>query len=398
VQRPIEARDRLAWATAQMPVLASLREELGPGGPLRGQRVALCAHLTAETAVQVLTLRALGADVACCASNPATADDGMVAELRARQVVVFGRRGMDAAEWRSLAGAALRAWPEGPSLVADEGAFLLAALAADHAELAGSTRGATEKTPAGARRARDLAASGRLGFPVLDVDSGFAKHELDNSAGAPESIVESIGRVSGRLIAGKTFVVAGYGPVGAGIAQRARGLGAEVIVTEVRPTRALLAVLNGFDVMPMAVAVSRADFVCTVTGAAGALAAGHLDRVRDGAVLANGGHDPWEIDLDGLNARVARRVEVGPGNERLELNDGRAVHLLAGGETVNLAAGRGNPSEVMDGAFAIQVLGLVHLAGEGSSLPPGVHPVPARYDDLVAGRLAAAMGLSWAVP
>lgn len=393
--RPAEAGDRLTWAMAQMPVLASLRDELGPGRPLGGHRIALCAHLTAETAVQVVTLRALGAEVACCASSPATVDDGVVAELRARQVTVFGRRAMDEAEWRSGTDGALRAWAEGPTLIADEGAELVPALLDDHADLAAATVGATEKTPAGARRARELAEAGRLPFPVLAVDTGFAKHELDNSTGTGQSIVEAIMRVSRRLLAGKTFVVAGYGPVGAGIAQRVRGMGAEVIVTEARPTRALLAVLNGFDVMPMADAAARADFICTVTGVPRVVAGDHLDRLRNDVVLVNGGHHPWEIDLEALDRRVSRRTEVHPGNERLELDDGRAVHLLAGGHTVNLAAGAGNASEVMDGTFATQVLALVHLADPVHALPPGVHPIPERYDDVVAGKLADAMGLSW---
>jgi adenosylhomocysteinase len=396
----VSAATRLAWAQTQMPVLAALRERCTQS-PLARHRVAICGHVTRESAIQWLTIQALGADVACCPSEPTTTDEGIAAELRARGVTVYGRRGMSPAEARRAIDDTLTHWgDQSATLVLDEGGDLIDALVHDHARRAGSVCGAVEKTPTGKRRLLSLQEEGRLPFPVLEIDDCFGKREVDNPHGTAQSLILTIIACGGLLLAGKTFVVAGYGAVGSGLAQRARGLGAEVIVTEVLPTRALFASLEGFTVLPMEEALVRADVVCTVTGMPNVITGGQFDLLRSGAVLANGGHYPWEINLRDLSERCTSRTTVAPGNELLELRTGQRIHLLGGGHVVNIAAGSGNAAEVMDATFATQVLSLLFVAEQNGNLPNVVQQPPAEADDFVAARLAAAQArhTGWRAP
>jgi adenosylhomocysteinase len=380
---------RVARATARMAVLAAIRRRFAAESPLAGHRVALCGHITAETAVQAGTLTDLGAELVWCASSTSTTDEEVAALLRGSGTAVHGWRGMSEADLRDGARRALLTWPEGPTLVLDEGALLIGAL---HDELAGLPAPAlgTEKTPDGLAL---LAGRPRLRFPVIKSDESFGKDTVDNPHGTAQSLVETITTVSGTLLAGKVVVVAGYGRVGAGVAAKARGSGGRVVVTEVDPLRALLAVLDGFEVLPMTEAVAIGDVVCTVTGAPHVLRREHFALLKDGVVLANGGHRPWEIDLDALHEVTTRRDASPPGVEVLDFADGRSAELVGGGHIANLSAGRGNASEVMDVTFAAQVLALVLALPGVSGLAPGLHPLPPACDDYVASALAEAMGI-----
>lgn len=382
-----EVAVRLEQAEAQMAVLASIRHNFADGSPLGGQRIALCGHVTAETAVQVRTLTALGADVAWCASSTTTTDDGIAGLARASGVAVHGRRGMTDADLRQGAIAALQSWPTGPTLVLDEGAVLIRLLHNELRDLPAPVL-ATEKTPDG------LAVVGSdLRFPVIKSDESLGKEIIDNPHGTAQSLVETIAGVARRLLAGKVFVVAGYGRVGSGVAAKARGLGARVIVTEVDPLRALLATLDGFDVLPMAEAAPLGDLFCTVTGAADVIRAEHLAVMKSGAVLANGGHLPQEIDLPALTAAGRRRDVAPEGMDVYDLSDGRHLYVIGGGHIANLSAGRGNVSEVMDVTFASQVLALLFALPEAERLSPGIHDLPPECDEYVATALAEALGV-----
>ncbi|GGM53903.1 adenosylhomocysteinase [Longimycelium tulufanense] len=393
INRTRRAEPRLEVAMAQMPVLGAIREKFAADAPLSGHRLALCGHVTVETAVQVLTLVALGAEVAWCASSASTTDSDVAELIRDRGVGVHGWRGMSEDDLLRGARDVLATWPEGPTLVLDEGAVLITAL---HQGPEDAPRPvlATEKTPDGLAALDRLAARTPLRFPIIKSDESFGKEAVDNPHGTAQSLLETILAVSGRLLAGKVFVIAGYGRVGAGLAERARGLGARVIVTEVRPTRALLAALDGYDVVPMAEAAPLGDFFCTVTGAPRVLRGAHLARMRSGAVLANGGHRPWEIDLDELDALTVRRRPSGPGSEWHVLADGRQLQLIGGGSIANLSAGRGNASEVMDVTFASQVLALQLVLPRVAGLVPGLHPLPPECDDFVAAAFARALGIT----
>ncbi|MET8759453.1 adenosylhomocysteinase [Lentzea sp. NPDC004782] len=379
---------KLDTATARMPVLAAIRREFGEVAPLNGHRIALCGHVTAETAVQVRTLLALGAEIAWCASSTTTTDEEIAAAMRQDGVAVHGKRGMSEADLLHGAHQVLSVWPEGPTLVLDEGAVLISALHRDFAHLPAPVL-ATEKTPDGLAALAEVA----LRFPVIKSDESFGKDAVDNPHGTAQSLVETIATVSARLLAGKVFVVAGHGRVGSGVAQKARGLGARVVVTEVSATKALLAVLNGYEVLPMREAAKIGDFFCTVTGKPGVIGRDDLLAMKSGAVLANGGHLPWEIDQDALDALTAERRELAPGLEELRLSNGRTVELLGGGHIVNLSAGRGNASEVMDVTFASQVLALQLVLPKAGDLAPGLHALPPECDEYVATALAKALGI-----
>ncbi|SCF06515.1 adenosylhomocysteinase [Micromonospora haikouensis] len=384
---------RLAQATEQMVVLARIREDYRVAKPLVGERLALCGHVTVETAVQVDTLIALGAEVAWCASSTSTTDEQVAALLRERGIRVVGSRGMSEADLRKGVEEVLLTWQDGPTMVLDEGAMIISAL---HDTMAGLPAPvlATEKTPDGLAELDRLARRTPIRFPVIKSDESFGKDVIDNPHGTAQSLLETIMAASGRMLAGKVFVVAGYGRVGAGVAAKARGLGARVVVTEVRPTRALMAVLDGFEVLPMADAARVGDLFCTVTGTAGVLREEHLSLLKSGAVLANGGHLPYEIDLAALDRMTRHRMPAAhPGSEVLTLADGRRVYLIGGGNIANLAAGRGNVSEVMDVTFASQVLALCLSVKEATSWQAGLRELPPECDEYVAAALARAMGI-----
>jgi adenosylhomocysteinase len=372
-----------------MPVLRSIRERLERERPLDGVRVAACLHVTAETANLVRTLRAAGARTALCAANPLSTQDEVAAALAEEGTDVRAQRGEDLAAYSAHV-AALAA--DRPQVTIDDGADLIGAVhAAGGAALDGLV-GGTEETTTGLLRVRRLAAEGRLACPVLAVNEARFERAFNDRHGTGQSALDGILRATNILLAGQTLVVVGYGWTGRGIAQRARGAGAAVIVCEVDPLAALEARMDGYEVMPARDAAQRGDVFVTVTGSRSVLRSEHFERMKDGAILANAGHFDVEIDLDDLRALARDVREVRPLVDRYDLGD-RALHVLARGRVVNLAAAEGHPAAVMDVSFAIQALCVEKLVREGADLEAGVHPVPDAIDREVARLKLDALGV-----
>ena len=379
---------RIEWADAQMPVLRSIRERFATERPLAGVRVAACLHITAETANLVRTLVAGGAEAALAAANPLSTQDDVVDALSA-DVEVRGRRGEDADAYVANVLALVEA---GPQVTLDDGADLLSVIHDRHPERLGDLLGGTEETTTGLLRLRALEAEGRLGCPVLAVNEAGTERLFNDHYGTGQSTIDGILRATNLLMAGKTFVVFGYGWTGKGVALRARGAGAQVIVCEVDPMRALEARMEGFEVMPALAAAERGDVFVTVTGSHGVLSGPHFERMKDGAVLANAGHFDIEIDLDALRATGGEPREVLPMVEQYDVG-GRKLNLLASGRVVNLAAGQGHPAAVMDMSFANQALAVEHLVRHPGELGAGVHPVPEAVDREVARLKLESLGV-----
>ncbi|MEV0703348.1 adenosylhomocysteinase [Saccharopolyspora sp. NPDC050389] len=385
-----QSLDALAWAEEQMTLLTGLRGD--ERGALAGQRIVMRGHITKESAVQVRTLRALGAEIAWCASSPVTTDPDIVAVMTCEGVHIppdapgEGRAGEQAIQ------DVLDHFGRGPTLLLDEGGDLLLAAHADDRELP-DILGAVEKTGSGMVRLKQRFGADGTKFPVLAVDTSYLKHVVDNSGGAPQSVVECIMRASGTLLAGRTFVVAGFGGVGSGIARRAAGLGCRVIVTEVRPTVALRALVEGFEVMRLADALQVADVVCTATGEQ-AVTAAHLPHMRSEIMLANAGHFADELPVAALREAAVEVKEVRSGRTRYLLPDGRVITVLGNGDMINLAVGEGNPSEVMDVTFATQIAALRYLLSETGPREPGVFSLPVDYEEELAQRKLDLMGLA----
>lgn len=389
-------RERVAWSERSMPVLAGLRRRFAAELPLQGMRVAACLHVTAETAVLVRTLRAGGAEVALCAANPLSTQDDVAAALVVDDgVAVHARRGVADVDYRNHITAVLDIRPH---LVLDDGSDLLEALHGDRPDLLAGVLAGCEATATGVLRLRRMAGSGALRLPVVALDSTEVKRLLDNRHGTGQSTLDAIIRATNTLIAGRTVVVAGYGAAGQGVAARAAGLGASVVVTEIEPTRALDAALAGHRVLPMTEAARLGDVFVTVTGNRDVLRTEHFAVLRDGAVLANSGHFDVEIDVAALAGAAVRRRRVRPHVEEYTLPDGRRLLLLAEGRVVNLAAADGNPPEVMDLAFAEQALTVEWLAGAAVALPAGVHAVPEHVDRAAAALKLAAMDVRLDTP
>jgi adenosylhomocysteinase len=347
-----------------MPVLGMLRSDFAEHQPFAGLTVACCLHVTAETAVLIRTLTAGGARVHLAASNPLSTQDDIAAALAAEPgVTVQARSGVDRATYYEHIHRALDCEPD---LVMDDGCDLVNTLHEDRAELIDRVRGGTEATSSGAARLRRMAVAGSLRFPVVAAELSDISRMIDHKYGTGQSVLDGILRATNTLVAGKTVVVAGFGPCGSGIAERVRGLGAQVIVTEVDPVRALGALMQGFRVLPMTAAAPLAELVITATGSRDVLGAAELARLSDGAMLANAGHFDVEIDVGAL-AELAVEVNRGvrPYADEFVLADGRRLILLAEGRVVNLVAGEGNPAAVMDTSFAVQVLALDWLASTG---------------------------------
>jgi len=384
--------DRIAWADAQMPVLRLIRERLAAQRPLEGVTVAACLHVTAETANLVRSLVAGGARTALCAANPLSTQDDVAAALaEVHGAEVHAVRGEDAGAYAAHVRTVLE---RAPDITLDDGADLISAvhlLAPDHAA---TMLGGMEETPTGILRVHQMAAEGRLRCPVLAVNDCWAERTLNDRFGTGQSVLDGILRATNLLLAGRAVVVLGYGWTGRGVALRARGAGASVVVCEVDPMRALEARMEGFEVLPSLVAAERGDVFITVTGSTAVLREEHFARMKDGSVLANAGHFDVEIDLAAL-----RRVAVGgvrqvlPLVEAHDLGDGRRLHLLAQGRVVNLAAALGHPAEVMDVSFATQALCAEALVRHGRELGAGVHPVPEAIDREVARLKLAALGV-----
>jgi adenosylhomocysteinase len=357
---------RIEWADAQMPVLRSIRERFASERPLAGVRVAACLHVTAETANLMRALAEGGAEAALCAANPLSTRDDVAAALAEHHgTEVRAVRGEDAAAYAANVTALVDG---GPQVTLDDGADLLTVLHDSRTEQLAGMLGGTEETTTGLLRLRALEAEGRLACPVLAVNEARTERLFNDHYGTGQSTLDGILRATNLLLAGRTFVVLGYGWTGKGVALRARGAGAQVIVCEVDPMRALEARMEGFEVMPALRAAERGDVFVTVTGSRDVLSGPHFERMKDGAVLANAGHFDIEIDLQALRAAASGGVrEVLPFVEQYDLGD-RRLNLLASGRVVNLAAGEGHPAAVMDMSFANQALAVEHLVRHGSAI------------------------------
>ena len=386
-----EGVDRIEWAAREMPVLALIRERFARERPLAGVRMAGCLHVTTETANLALALRDGGAELRLCASNPLSTQDDVAAALVGEYgVSVFARRGEDNDTYYRHIHQAL---DHAPQVTMDDGADLVATIHQERRELLTGVAGGTEETTTGVIRLKAMAADGALGYPIAAVNESNTKHLFDNRFGTGQSTVDGIVRATNVLLAGKTFVVAGYGWCGRGLASRARGLGAHVVVTEVDPVRALEAVMEGFSVMPMAEAAPIGDFFVTVTGDCHVIDGAALERMRDGAILANSGHFDNEIDLEALEGMSEGKRRVREHVEEYRMGDGRALYLLGEGRLINLAAAEGHPASVMDMSFANQALGTEWLVANEASLDNQVHELPDAIDEEIARLKLRAMGI-----
>jgi adenosylhomocysteinase len=382
---------RIEWADRQMPVLAAIRDRFERDQPLAGFRVAACLHVTTETANLMRTLKAGGADVVLCASNPLSTQDDVAAALVSEHgVSVFAIKGEDNDTYYQHIEAAV---DHRPHVTMDDGADVIGVLHSHRREQLGDVIAGTEETTTGVIRLRALERDGKLGFPVIAVNEARTKHLFDNRYGTGQSTIDGIVRATNVLLAGKRFVVAGYGWVGRGVAARARGMGAHVIVTEVDPMRALEAVMDGFEVLPMDRAVEVGDIFCTATGDKGVITGAHLERLKDGAILANTGHFNVEIEIPSLRALAVETRAAREFVEEFTLADGRRVYLIADGRLVNLSAAEGHPALVMDMSFANQALSAEWVIENAASLEHKVYVVPTEIDDEIARLKLETMGV-----
>jgi adenosylhomocysteinase len=383
---------RIAWAEGQMPVLARIRERLASERPLERIRLAACLHVTAETANLMLALADGGAQVALCSANPlSTQDDVAAALVYEHGIEVRALRGEDVDTYARHVRSLLEARPQ---VTVDDGADLLMTAHGLGGDALAELIGGTEETTTGLVRLRRLEAEGKLSRAVLAVNEARTERALNDRHGTGQSALDGIVRASNVLLAGHTLVVVGYGWAGQGIAERARGAGAAVVICEIDPLRALEARMAGYEVMPALQAAERGDVFVTVTGSRRVLRGEHFARMKDGAVLANAGHFDVELDLDELRALAVDVREVRPLIEQYVLEDGRRLNLLARGRVVNLAAGEGHPAAVMDVSFALQALCVEELVRRRGELSPGVQPVPASIDQEVANLKLAALGVT----
>ncbi len=382
---------RIAWADRQMPVLAAIRERFEREQPLAGYRVSACLHVTTETANLMRTLKAGGADVVLCASNPLSTQDDVAAALVAEyDISTFAIKGEDNDSYYAHIEAAV---DHKPHITMDDGADVIGVLHSHRREQLGDVLAGTEETTTGVIRLKALERDGKLGFPVVAVNEARTKHLFDNRYGTGQSTIDGIIRATNVLLAGKRFVVAGYGWVGRGVASRARGMGAHVIVTEVDPMHALEAVMDGFEVLPMAKAAAIGDIFCTATGDKHVISKAHFERMKDGSILANTGHFNVEIELPALRALATETREAREFVEEFTLADGRRLYLIAEGRLVNLAAAEGHPALVMDMSFANQALSAEYVVQNAASLERKVYVVPKEIDDEIARLKLATMGV-----
>ena len=382
---------RIEWAEQDMPVLRQVRERFAQEKPLQGVRISACLHITTETANLGRTLKAGGAEVVLCASNPLSTQDDAAASLVADYgIPTFAIKGEDKDTYYAHIEAAL---DHNPQITMDDGADLVTGLLKTRQDLIPGMYGSTEETTTGVIRLRAMAADGVIQFPVIAVNDAITKHFFDNRYGTGQSTIDGVLRATNRLIAGKNFVVGGYGWCSRGIAMRAHGLGASVIVTEVDPFRALEAVMDGYRVMPMNQAARIADFIVTSTGDTCVVDAADFEVMKDGCILANSGHFNVEINIPALQEMAVSSREIRPYTQEYALSDGRRVYLLGEGRLINLASAEGHPSSVMDMSFANQALAAEYLVQHGKELENQVYPVPADLDRQVASLKLAAMGV-----
>jgi len=382
---------RISWAERAMPVLGLIRAAFADEQPFAGLTVAACLHVTAETAGLVQAVTAGGGRLHLAASNPLSTQDDIAAALASLPgVTVFARSGVDRSTYYEHIH---RALDSAPDLVVDDGCDLVNTLHSERPELLEGVRGGCESTSTGVARLHRMAAAGTLAFPAVAADASVTRRMFDNRYGTGQSVIDGIIRATNVLLAGKSVVIAGYGSCGSGIAERARGHGAQVIVTEVDPVRALDAIMQGFRVLPMATAALVGEIFITATGSRDVITAEHLPVMRDGAILANAGHFDVEVDVRALtDLAVEVNPDVRPHADEYVLATGTRLILLAEGRVVNLVAAEGNPAAVMDLSFAAQTLALAWLARGEAGLAPGVHEMPAVIDTQIAGLTLASLG------
>jgi adenosylhomocysteinase len=409
-----QGRLRIEWASMSMPVLNKIRERFSAEKPLKDIRLSTCLHVTTETANLLKTLKAGGADVVICASNPLSTQDDVAASLVADdEIPVFAIKGEDHATYYSHILSALK---HKPHLTMDDGADLVSSLhfialkkwdelepsvskwgkglsEEDRNDFLSNVLGGTEETTTGVIRLRSMEKDGVLQFPVISVNDADTKHLFDNRYGTGQSTVDGIIRATNRLLAGSTFVVSGYGWCGRGVATRAKGHGAHVIVCEVDPLRALEAVMDGFQVMPVSQAAPLGDFFCTLTGDINVIRAEHFATMKDGAIVSNSGHFDVELDLPGLAEASVNRRFIREFVEEFSLKNGRKIYVLSEGRLINLSAAEGHPSSVMDMSFANQALSAEYMAIEHEKMDKRVHPVPRDIDKEIARLKLQSMGI-----
>jgi adenosylhomocysteinase len=385
-----QGRERIEWAAGEMPVLGLIRERFEKERPLEGVRIGACLHVTTETANLMLALRAGGAEVALCASNPLSTQDDVAAALALAGVPTQAIKGEDHDTYFRHIQAVLDTHPQ---ITMDDGCDMVSLLHRERPEQVPEVLGGTEETTTGVIRLRAMAADGALRYPIVSVNDANTKHLFDNRFGTGQSTIDAIMRATNLLLAGRTVVVCGYGMCGRGVASRARGMGAQVIVTEVEPLPALEAAMEGFRVMPLREAARVGDIFVTVTGDTHVIRREHMELMKDGAVLANAGHFDVEIDKGALEELAVSVRRVRGSVDEYRLADGRRLRLLGEGRLVNLAAAEGHPAAVMDMSFANQALSVEWLVGHHRELEPRVYPVPEDIDREVARLKLRAMGV-----
>ena len=381
---------RIEWANQNMPVLNRIKERFKKEKPLKGKRLAACLHVTTETASLMQTLKAGGAKVFLCASNPLSTQDDVAASLvKNDKIPTFAIKGENNKTYYKHINAVI---DQKPHYTMDDGADLVSTLHSERTEMLDFLEGGTEETTTGVIRLKSMAADKVLRYPIIAVNDAQTKHFFDNRYGTGQSTIDGIIRATNRLLAGSTFVVCGYGWCGRGLAMRARGMGAKVVVTEVDSLAALEAVMDGFTVMPIKKAARIGDFFCTVTGNINVIRQEHFKLMKDGAIVANSGHFNVELDLEGLSALAKKRRMIREFVEEYLLEDGRRINILGDGRLINLAAAEGHPSSVMDMSFANQALSLEYMVKMKSALSLDVHSVPQKIDTAIANEKLAAMG------
>src|SRR4051812_40620038 len=400
MKRPHDVKDpklaakghgRIEWSSRSMPVLASIADRFRKQKPLKGLRVSACLHVTSETAHLMQTLQAGGADITLCASNPLSTQDDVAAALVEEGVSVFAIKGEDRKTYFSHIEAAL---DHRPQMTMDDGCDLVSRLHSARRDLLHNVIGGTEETTTGVIRLRAMEKSGTLAFPVISVNDALTKHMFDNRYGTGQSTIDGIARATNRLLAGSVFVVLGYGWCGRGLAMRAKGMGADVVVTEIDPLKGLEATMDGFRVMTGLEAAKIGDFFCTVTGNTSVLAPAHFERMKDGAIVANSGHFNVEIEIPALRSLATDTRTLRQFVDEFTLEDGRRVFLIADGRLVNLSAAEGHPAQVMDMSFANQALSAEYVVANAASLERKVYPVPEEIDHEIARLKLETMGIA----
>jgi len=385
-----EGKLRIEWASREMPVLRLIRDRFSKEKPLKGARISACLHITTETANLAYALKAGGAELSLCASNPLSTQDDVAAAMLADGIPVYAIKGEDSKTYyQHIAGALAQK----PHITLDDGADLVTTLLQDKTALAVSVIGGMEETTTGVIRLRSMAQNKKLKYPIIAVNDAETKHFFDNRYGTGQSTVDGITRATNILWAGKNVVVCGYGWCGRGIAMRARGMGAQVIVVEVNPIRAIEAVMDGYRVMPLLKAARIGDVFVTITGGLNTINQAHIQIMKDGAILANSGHFNVEINIPALESLSKRTRMLRPFVQEYTMKDGRHLFLLADGRLINLAAAEGHPASVMDMSFANQALCAEYMFNLKKALAPGVYPVPRAIDQEVGRLKLRAMGI-----